>query len=412
MIAAALAVVALLAIGAQSAGRPATALRLLLLPIAGFGVAAAYVAFRTASGDAAELHALRDSALAGVIVLSATALVVGTSSGMRSGAVPDRPLASRAGLAGALVLVLSLLAWWSVPRAWFAVVPSALGVVGVVLAARARSEDTEQRAARAAFEIVIVGVMALGAVALGAIAAASAALIDGHPLAAAKSALARAGALALPPLVAAAVVLARQLDAVGRGVVGRFGELGASIALVIAIAAALRWDLGRVLERAASPEPARELPAAAAEPPRASEPSAAPSAPASAKPPAADAAAAPVQADAGVDIRFGRVIVSGMLAPNEVRRGVERIRPRIEKCYQDARADARHGELTVKFSIAGSGSVSSVQPAGETSIGDRAFVDCIQAAFYMIGFPQPSRGHVRVELPIQIGVPLADGGSG
>jgi hypothetical protein len=59
----------------------------------------------------------------------------------------------------------------------------------------------------------------------------------------------------------------------------------------------------------------------------------------------------------------------------------------------------------VRFSIGTSGSVSSVQDDGHTTLTNKKFVGCVLSSFYQIGFPAPTRGNVRVEAPIYVRQP-------
>jgi hypothetical protein len=101
-------------------------------------------------------------------------------------------------------------------------------------------------------------------------------------------------------------------------------------------------------------------------------------------------------------VALGKPSVSGMLAPPEVERSVQKLEQHVERCLDKAAGDGRSGDIAVKFTIGPNGSVANVQDDPETSVGDEKLVGCVLASFYQIGFPKPTRGYVRVELPITI----------
>ena len=323
-----------------------------------------------------------------------TATIAAMAIGFRG---TDRGLGSvRAlvlGLAATGVLVWALR---SQPIALAAALPALVGVVVIAWSPRAMDRAGAERAA---FELLIAIVLVLGAVACAAVGAASSIVVaDPRALPAARAVLGRAALFALPPIAAAAIVLASRLALVGRGSLGRWPELAGAVGVAVFTAGVLRAGLAPALVPPA-PSAARPPP-----PPPPPSPPAPPPAPEPEPEPAVRDAAVAAPDDAATDaaVVIGEAQVNGMLVPVEVERGLEKIAPRLERCREKADGSAG-GTILVRFSIGPSGSVANVQEADETTIQNAELVGCVLASFYQIGFPAPTRGYVRVEVPIRIG---------
>lgn len=325
------------------------------------------------------------AALSTATVMTCAALVFGIRAGDARRRAPPAGLANVALWLGLGVIAILVMAWRDDRGALLAAIPAGIGVLAIWLGGRALSH----RSGPVAFETVLALMLALGAVACASIAAGGAAPA---PL----GTLGRATSFALAPALSAGLVLGSRVAELGRAVPGRVPELVATVGLLVLAAAAFRVELGgtRRAEPATASAP-RPTPTKIVVVP----PSPPPPAPVAVRdaeppPPAPDAAAAPE------GVVFDEVRVSGMLAPNEVQRGVEKLRPRIEKCRDQAQG--ARGRIDVRFSIGPTGSVTSVQSDPDSDLAP-ALAGCILASFYQVGFPQPTRGNVRVEAPIRIG---------
>ena len=99
-------------------------------------------------------------------------------------------------------------------------------------------------------------------------------------------------------------------------------------------------------------------------------------------------------------VRMGATSVSGRLPPEVIQRIVRQHFGRFRLCYEDGLRSAPElaGQVTVMFTIAEDGSVSTTSHSG--SLPDGAVASCVEKAFSALSFPAPEGGTVRVTYPI------------
>jgi len=103
----------------------------------------------------------------------------------------------------------------------------------------------------------------------------------------------------------------------------------------------------------------------------------------------------------GPSVRSSELSVSGRLPPELIRRVVRQNHPRFRSCYEAALMTNPNltGRVGVRFVIGRDGSVMNVADGG-SDIPDPKLINCVQRAFYEIGFPRPEGGVVTVKYPI------------
>jgi hypothetical protein len=104
-------------------------------------------------------------------------------------------------------------------------------------------------------------------------------------------------------------------------------------------------------------------------------------------------------------VRHSVETVEGKLDKDIIRRIVRAHVNEIRSCYEAglARDPSAGGSVTVEFTIAATGKVTSSQAASSTEV-DGEIVTCITEAFTRWRFPKPSRGKVRVSYAVGLSV--------
>ena len=110
--------------------------------------------------------------------------------------------------------------------------------------------------------------------------------------------------------------------------------------------------------------------------------------------PAAADGGTPAGDDTDVAVEFSPVKVSGMLAPDEVQRTLETLRPRFAACGTRAGDQPLDGRIRLEFLIDSDGSVSNVLPDPTTTLPERV-ASCVFITAYQVGYPTPTSGTVR-----------------
>jgi hypothetical protein len=100
-------------------------------------------------------------------------------------------------------------------------------------------------------------------------------------------------------------------------------------------------------------------------------------------------------------IRMGATSVSGRLPPEVIQRIVRQNFGRFRLCYENAlKSNPKlEGDITVKFTIQGDGSVSDVKSSG--SLSDEGMTSCVTKSFSGLSFPTPEGGIVSVSYPLK-----------
>ncbi len=100
-------------------------------------------------------------------------------------------------------------------------------------------------------------------------------------------------------------------------------------------------------------------------------------------------------------VRMGATTVTGKLPKEVIQRIVRQNYGRFRLCYEKGLGvnPNLEGRVSVRFKIAGDGSVGNVANGG-SSLPDSGVVDCIVRAFYGLSFPKPEEGSVSVVYPI------------
>jgi hypothetical protein len=103
----------------------------------------------------------------------------------------------------------------------------------------------------------------------------------------------------------------------------------------------------------------------------------------------------------GPSVRNSDMRVSGRLPPELIRRVVRQNHPRFRSCYESALMTNPNltGRVGVRFVSGRDGSVMNVADGG-SDVPDPKLIDCVQRAFYQIGFPKPEGGVVTVTYPL------------
>jgi hypothetical protein len=100
-------------------------------------------------------------------------------------------------------------------------------------------------------------------------------------------------------------------------------------------------------------------------------------------------------------VEFSPVKVSGLLAPDEVQRTLETLRPRFAACGSRAPGEAVDGRIRIEFLIDSDGSVSNVLPDPTTTLPEKV-ASCVFITSYQVGYPTPTEGTVRVIAQLRI----------
>jgi len=93
--------------------------------------------------------------------------------------------------------------------------------------------------------------------------------------------------------------------------------------------------------------------------------------------------------------------ISGRLPAELIRRVVRQNHERFRSCYEVALTSnpTLTGRVGVRFVIGRDGSVMNVADGG-SDVPDPKLINCVQRAFYQIGFPKPEGGVVTVSYPL------------
>ena len=105
-------------------------------------------------------------------------------------------------------------------------------------------------------------------------------------------------------------------------------------------------------------------------------------------------------------MRAGAVQVRGRLPADVIRRVVRSTFGRFALCYENAlRVDPKlAGRITVRFTIDGSGSVSSATE-DSSDLTSPTMRQCVVRSFATLPFPQPESGTVTVDYPLIFALP-------
>jgi hypothetical protein len=301
----------------------------------------------------------------------------------------ERAVPIAIGLVASLVLLALGLGrrWRGSASVWIVLVPAVTAPLAAGLFALQLVRSSHPRALEALSAGALSAVVALNALA----------------------ALGKASLFALPLAAAATITLRNRVALIGHGARHRIPALVGAIVVLVGAVALLRVDLATALRHASvvSPPSAAAPTSVAVRPTdaalRRGRPTTMVSPESHPTDAAGDAAAASAAGPhvAEESVSFEPVRVNGMLMPEVVQTHVERTRRRIEECQENAKSPGE-GQLIVGFMVGEKGSVSRVWQREAASSLEPAFVSCVLTAFYRVGFPTPTRGSVRVEVPINI----------
>jgi hypothetical protein len=103
----------------------------------------------------------------------------------------------------------------------------------------------------------------------------------------------------------------------------------------------------------------------------------------------------------GPKVRSSDMRISGRLPAELIRRVVRQNHERFRSCYEVALMTNPNltGRVGVRFVIGRDGSVMNVADGG-SDVPDPKLINCVQRAFYQIGFPKPEGGVVTVTYPL------------
>lgn len=103
-------------------------------------------------------------------------------------------------------------------------------------------------------------------------------------------------------------------------------------------------------------------------------------------------------------VTHGAATVEGNLDKDIIRRIIRAHVNEVRSCYDGglARNSSLSGSVTIEFTIAATGDVTSSKSASSTTLADAEVAECIAGAFTRWRFPKPSGGEVRVSYSLEL----------